>query len=311
MRRNTASSSIALIAAALALAASAMTHAASASKAHDPYAMAKQTIELPNGITMAYAEYGATRGTPTILLHGYTNNSREWIPLLPHLDPRLRLILVDLRGHGASSKPECCYMRLDFAYDVMLLLDALHVQRANIVGQSLGSLVAQTFAEFWPERVDRVILMSSTGGPAPPQELNAKPPGPMLGHYDILVHQLTDPIDPDSAFMRDWYAAPAMNEEFLRLIRRDSAAIPANIWKAILDQGALSLNLQATLPRLKAQTLLIWGENDSLMTPPSRQTLIDGLPQAKVVTLPGLGHTPFWENPKLVAVPINDFLTGP
>ncbi len=87
-----------------------------------------------------------------VLIHGYTDNARDWAPMLPYLSKQFRLILVDIRGHGQSSKPECCYTRLDFAYDIKLLLDALGVQKADIVGHSLGSIIAQTFAEYWPER---------------------------------------------------------------------------------------------------------------------------------------------------------------
>jgi len=71
--------------------------------------------------------------------------------------------IVDIRGHGRSSKPECCYGRLDFAYDIKLLLDALEVQQADLVGHSLGSIITQTFAEYWPERTRRVVLSGIRG----------------------------------------------------------------------------------------------------------------------------------------------------
>lgn len=61
--------------------------------------------------------------------------------MLPYLSKQFRLILVDIRGHGRSSKPECCYGRLDFAYDIKLLLDALEAQQADLVGHSLGSII--------------------------------------------------------------------------------------------------------------------------------------------------------------------------
>jgi pimeloyl-ACP methyl ester carboxylesterase len=78
------------------------------------------------------------------------------VPLVPHLSPHFHLILVDLRGHGGSAKPACCYTRFDFAYDLKLLLDVLAIPRADLVGHSLGSIFAQTFAELWPERTGRV-----------------------------------------------------------------------------------------------------------------------------------------------------------
>ena len=88
----------------------------------------KKTMALPDGETLAYIDMGNPAGPAVVLIHGYTDSARDWVPMLPYLSKRLRLILVDIRGHGQSSKPECCYTRLDFAYDIKLLLDALGVR---------------------------------------------------------------------------------------------------------------------------------------------------------------------------------------
>ena len=264
----------------------------------------KKTMALPNGVSLAYIELGNPAGRPVVLIHGYTDNARDWWPLLPYLDPSLRLILVDIRGHGASSKPECCYTRLDFAYDIKLLLDGLGVARADIVGHSLGSIIAQTFAEFWPERADRVVLISSTGG-APKDAPPAKP----SFDFRSAIEALKEPIDPNSPFMMAWWASPKpVDETFIRRQREDAAAIPLRVWLAVLDQGLVGDDLQASLPKLKAPTLLIWGSADPIMPPPVRETLRAALPGAKVKVFDGLGHNPFWEDPAGVAADINGFL---
>src|SRR5262249_5698786 len=149
---------------------------------------------------------------PVVLIHGYTDSARDWVPLVPYLSPERRLILVDIRGHGRSSKPECCYTRLDFAYDIKLLLDALAIPKAAIIGHSLGSIIAQTFAEFWPNRTDRVILISSTGGSKP----GARPHKPKFD-YAAQIRQLHEPIDPDSPFMIAWWSSPTpVDADFIR-----------------------------------------------------------------------------------------------
>ena len=267
----------------------------------------KKTIALPNSEVLAYIDTGNPAGPAVVLVHGYTDNARDWVPMLPYLSKRFRLILVDLRGHGKSSKPECCYTRVDFAYDIKLLLDALSIQKADIVGHSLGSIVAQSFAEFWPERTNRVVLIASTGG---------RPPGSTGSpQFDFAaeIRKLKDPIDPDSPFMVAWWDSPTpVDPEFIRRQRRDSAAIPLKVWLAVLDQGLSSgtayADLQSTLPRLKAPTLLIWGSKDPIMEEPVRKTLIDALPAARVKIFEGLGHNPFWEDPAGVAAAINSFL---
>jgi pimeloyl-ACP methyl ester carboxylesterase len=275
----------------------------------DEFERARQTVALPNGMTMAYIEAGNRGGPPVVLIHGFTDNARDWVPLIPELDRSFRLIVVDIRGHGKSSKPECCYGRVDFAYDIRLLLDALHVDRADLVGHSLGSIITQTFAEYWPERTRRVVLISSSGGPL----ASCAPPAgsPAVKRMDFRgeIQKLKEPIDPDSKFMVEWWSSPTpVDAEFLRRQRVDAAAIPLRVWLAVLDQGLAGPELQATLPRLQAPTLLIWGGKDPIFGAPDRCSLQLALPNARVELYPQLGHNPFWEDPERVAAAINAFL---
>ena len=271
----------------------------------------KKTIALPDGESLAYIDMGEHAGPAVVLIHGYTDNARDWVPMLPYVSKRYRLILVDIRGHGQSGKPECCYTRLDFAYDIKLLLDALGVRKADIVGHSLGSIIAQTFAEYWPERTAHVVLISSTGG-SPPGTAKKAP------QFDFAaeIRKLKEPIDADSPFMIAWWDSPTpVDPDFIRRQRKDAAGIPLRVWLAVLDQGLPANNmygdLQSTLPRLQAPTLLIWGSKDPIMEEDVRQSLRDALPKAKVKIFEGLGHNPFWEDPRAVADAINAFLKMP
>ncbi len=275
----------------------------------DAFDASKQSLELPDGETLAYIERGDPSGPAVVLIHGFTDSARDWVPLLPYLSTHYRLILVDLRGHGASAKPECCYGRLDFAYDIKLLLDALHVRKVGVVGHSLGSIVAQTFAEYWPERTADVVLISSTGGLPPGRPRRA----PQFD-FAAAIRQLKEPIDPDSPFMIAWWASPTpVDPDFIRRQRKDAAGIPLRVWLAVLDQALPAdqyADLQRTLPRLKAPTLLIWGSKDPIMEEPARRSLRRALPHARVRIFDGLGHNPFWENPPAVATAVNQFLEG-
>ena len=237
----------------------------------DVFDAMKKSVALPDAERLAYVDMGRPDGTPVVLIHGYTDNARDWVPLIPYLSKSLRLIVVDIRGHGRSGKPECCYTRVDFAYDLKLLLDALHIERADIVGHSLGSIIAQTFAEVWPERTRQVVLISSSGG-----HKAGSPPPPPKFDYAAAIRTLKEPIDPESPFMIEWWASPTpVDADFLRRQRRDAAAIPLGVWLAVLDQALIDTDLQRTLPRLEAPTLLIWGEKDPLMEEEVRQTLAD------------------------------------
>lgn len=277
----------------------------------DAFDASKKLIALPNGQSLAYIDRGERSGPPVVLIHGYTDNARDWVPMLPYLSKRDRLILVDIRGHGRSSKPECCYTRIDFAYDIKLLLDALGVQKADIVGHSLGSIIAQTFAEYWPERTAHVVLISSTGG-SPPD----RPKKPPQFDFAAEIRKLKEPIEADSPFMIAWWDSPTpVDPDFIRRQRKDAAGIPLRVWLAVLDQALPANNvygdLQSTLPRLKAPTLLIWGSKDPIMEEDMRQSLRNALPAAQVKIFDGLGHNPFWEDPRGVAEAVNAFLNTP
>jgi pimeloyl-ACP methyl ester carboxylesterase len=260
----------------------------------------KTSAVLSNGQTIAYIDSGPKEAPAIVLIHGYTDSARDWLPVEPLLQKRFRLIIVDLRGHGASGRPECCYTRFDFAYDIELLLRSLQIRTADVVGHSLGSIVAQTLAELWPGRTRRLILISSTGT--------------SFGTQGWLtdLQRLEDPIDPDSRFMRDWWnQSMAINPEaFSSRQRRDAAAIPARLWRAIADQTLVGMDLEPMLPRVRAPTLLIWGARDTLVTEEGREVLRRGIAGSRVRIFDSLGHDLFWEDPSAVASAMTDFLAA-
>jgi pimeloyl-ACP methyl ester carboxylesterase len=275
----------------------------------DAFDASRKQVALPDGISLTYVDVGPRDAAVVLLIHGYTSNARGWVPLLPHLDPTRRYLIPDLRGHGQSSKPDCCYDRTTFAYDLRLLLDALRVERADVVGTSLGSLIAQAFAENWPERTRRLVLQSSSGGPLAACE--SEPAGEAAFDFRSAILALQDPIDPESQFMIAWYTSTApVDAEFLRRQRRDAAAIPVRVWLAILDQGLNLGGLQADLQRIRAPTLLIWGAKDNLFGARDRCSLRAALPQAEVRIFADLGHNAYWEDPQAVASVINPFLAA-
>ena len=264
------------------------------------------------GHALAYLDTGKRDATPLVLIHGYTDSARDWVPIAPQLAPKFRLIIVDLRGHGASAKPECCYTRFDFAYDVKLLLAKLRIDVADITGHSLGSIVAQTFAELWPEATRKLILISSTGLSfgATGEPCAFTTSDPSRSDWMAGLAELKDPIDPDSEFMHDWWhISISVNPEFFsRRQRHDAAAIPARAWRAIADQSLVGVDLRSMLPRIQAPTLLIWDAKDTVFVEAGKNALISGIAGAEVRTFNALGHDPFWEDPRAIADAMIGFL---
>jgi pimeloyl-ACP methyl ester carboxylesterase len=162
----------------------------------------RKTVMLANGMQMGYVELGDPGKPPLVFLHGFTNSSLGYLPLGRLLAQHHRVFLVDQRGHGESSKPPCCYTRLDLAHDAKLFMDHFGLQRAHIAGHSLGGMVAQTLAAFWPERVDRLMVIGSTiGRRSLPSRDSPRPPPtfdrPRLGvHEDLVGSAGTRSADP-------------------------------------------------------------------------------------------------------------------
>jgi len=99
-------------------------------------------IRLPGRLRVEFAEQGERGGMPVIALHGVTDSWRSFEPVLPHLPPDLHVLALTQRGHGGSDKPAAGYLPADFAADVVAFMDATAIERAVLVGHSVGSIHA-------------------------------------------------------------------------------------------------------------------------------------------------------------------------
>ena len=106
-----------------------------------PYAA--QAVRLPGRLTMQYVEQGRGDAVPVVALHGVTDSWRSFEPILPHLPATLHFFALTQRGHGDSEAPASGYALVDFADDVVAFLDAQRLERAVIVGHSMGSANAR------------------------------------------------------------------------------------------------------------------------------------------------------------------------
>lgn len=259
----------------------------------------KQTQTLPNGITLAYVEMGDPEGSPVILLHGWTDTSRSFSLIAPHL-AKNRLIILDQRGHGASSKPECCYSLANFAYDVTLFMDAKGIDRAAIVGHSLGSMVAQLLAADYPDRVTRLGLVGSTAL-APIQR------GDWLW---TNVSALAQPIDANSDFIRAFGPAgnpTPVDPAFAAQVTAELVAVPLHVWRGVLRE-LTDVPVGRVAADIKAPALIIAGGKDELFGAAHQDALRKALPHAEYRVFAELGHNPIWEWHEAVGKTLAEFL---
>lgn len=259
---------------------------------------ARQTVDIGGGLVAGYVELGAdpadATGTPVVLLHGYTDNSRSWSLMAPALAqalPGRRIVALDLRGHGVSSAPDCCYGPDSLARDVGAALDGLGIDRPDLVGHSLGSITAGFLAATQPDRVNRLVLISTT---------MRMPAEPTTWLWDN-VPGLPATIDPQSQFMLDWFSNPnPVPAEFLDVERAEGATVPKQVWMGVL-QGLTATDWTQLAPRITAPVTVMWGDQDALFGPESQDQVKAALPKAQHRTYAGAGHNFFWEQPQQVA----------
>jgi pimeloyl-ACP methyl ester carboxylesterase len=256
-------------------------------------------VTLSNGLRLAYVETGNPAGEPLLLLHGYTDTSRSWSLVAPHL-ANYRLLIPDQRGHGASEAPECCYGTTQFAYEARLVLDALAIRRAAVAGHSLGSMVAITMAAEYPDRVSSMVLIGSTA-------IVPVRRGDWL--FDNS-HALTTPLDPDSPFLRDWHPSnqpTPVDGDFAAAVMDELLAIPLHVWRGVLRELA-SLPVARHAADVKAKVLILSGGKDPLFPAEHHAALVKAFPGAEARIFPDLGHNPLRERPEQIGEAISRFL---
>ena len=257
---------------------------------------AKKYIQVNDAVKIAYVEWGDPDGEPVILIHGYSDTSRAYSTIAPYLTSK-RYLAVDLRGHGDSSEPECCYYISDFAEDISDFIVAMGYEKAIVVGHSLGSMTAGVLASMHPNQVSKLVLISS-----------ALKPGPGTYFLYDMLHAQEFPLDVNGEFMQMWAPdSSANNPEMMALLRKEEAAMPERAWLGII-KGLEILDWTTAASRITAPTLIMWGDQDEMMIESDQDALRKALPDAQFIRYDGLGHSMYWEDPERSAEDLIEFL---
>lgn len=261
-----------------------------------------KAVTLPTGVTLEYAEQGNRDGVPVILLHGYTDSRLSWNLVLPRLPPRYRVFAISQRGHGTSSVPLEGYRVADFSADVTAFLDAKGIDRAIIVGHSMGSMVAQQFTIDNPTRVRALVL---TGA------FFVRPGHPVLvDFWNQAVSTLPDEVPAEFVvdFQRSTVTKP-LADGFFDVVVGESSRLPGRVWRDAFREF-LRTDLTASVGTINAPTLLIWGDQDAFSVRQDQDSLVARIRGAKLVTYEGIGHAANWEVPERFAADLVAFLDG-
>lgn len=251
-------------------------------------------------IALAWEETGS--GSPVLLIHGLGYARWGWEPLLPLLAERHRVASFDNRGIGESSVPPGPYTAETMAGDAVAVLDAAGMERAHVVGTSLGGMIAQELALVHPERVDRLVLLSTTPG---------APNGHPMPDVTVRLFAEASQLDPRIALRR--FVENALGREpdpeVVETIMAHRLAQPQDPagWAAQAAAGTGYAGGDRAR-HIAAPTLVVTGTADRVVDPANTDLLGGMIPDARVEKVADAGHLVFWEHPALVAELINDFL---
>ena len=265
-----------------------------------------RSVELDAGDCKLRATIGGHRHGPALLfVHGFTGSKEIWnrcaTPLLRHY----RLIMIDLPGHGdSSSTQDLDYSVAAHSRRLRAILDFLDIDRAHVVGNSMGGCVAAHFAATHPQRVRHLILISPGGLRG--NQLSALDLSIESGRNPFAVSNRTD-LDEllDLTMYRPPYIPGIVREHFAQEYANRRERI-----ELMYEQYVGSNQITHLLPALRAPTLILWGAQDRVIDPSTLARWSHTLPTAQTQLWPQVGHLPMLEVPRRCAHAIGEFLAA-
>jgi pimeloyl-ACP methyl ester carboxylesterase len=269
------------------------------------------------GHRLAYQEAGPADGPVVVLIHGLASDSDTWDrAIVPMAERGLRVIALDLLGHGRSDRPAGSYRLDDFAASLDAFFVAVGVERATVGGHSLGGAIAVHFGYHYPERVERLVLVSAggLGREVHPVLRAAALPGAPL----VL-----------GAAMRPWlvrlYGRPGLHRALrltpenvanLRRTRRaldradGRAAFFAALRGVIAPSGQRGSFIEMQYLAEHVPTLLVWSEGDGVIPVAHAHAARAHLPGSRLEVFAGRGHEPHRRNAERFAVAVAEFVAN-
>ncbi|MEV5899904.1 alpha/beta hydrolase [Streptomyces sp. NBC_00015] len=257
----------------------------------------------------------AGEGPALVLIHGIGDSSQTWAELIPDLARTHTVIAPDLLGHGASDKPRADYSVAAYANGLRDLLSTLGIESATLVGHSLGGGVAMQFAYQFPERTERLILVSAGGVgrevnpalrlvslPGAHLALSAlRLPGARfqvglaVGLMKLLDTDLGQDA-PDLLHLVDALPDETARNAFIRTLR------------AVVDwRGQVVTMLDRCYLTAGMPTMLLWGDRDSVVPVRHAYGAHEAMPGSRLEIFEGAGHFPFHSDPARFRALVEEF----
>ena len=261
----------------------------------------------------------AGEGPAIALIHGVTSHSGVWSEFVEDVvDAGYTVIAPDLFGHGASAKPKGDYSLGAFASGVRDLLGMLGFESATVVGHSLGGGIALQLAYQFPEYCERLALISSGG--------LGREVSPLLRAATLPGAELVMPL-----IIRDWavragssvaallgrfgvHLRPDLEEMgrgYASLVESDAQGAFLHTLRAVIDAGGQKVSAMDRLYLAERMpVLIIWGERDPIIPVEHGRAAHAAIPHSRLVEIPGAGHWPQLDQPRLVCNELTEFISS-
>lgn len=279
-----------------------------------------QFLKLPGGTVAHFRDYPPVNGDAAapvlVMLHGSNASLHTWEPWVQRLRPAMRVVTVDLPGHGLTGATvEGDYSPDGMAAFVETFTRTLGIEHPFVlIGSSMGGHVAWRYTITHPERVAKLVLLDASGVQLPGPE----PPVPLA--FRLARNPLTAPLvrrmaprrmfaaTVPKAFYNKSLATPEMVDRYWELNRRHGtpAATIARFALPRIDEAMV-----ARLGEIKAPTLVLWGREDELQPLGLADFYARAIPNARVIKYDNCGHLPMEEAPDRSAADVRAFVEGP
>lgn len=255
-----------------------------------------------SGPVMVRHRLDGPKDGPVVVLSGSLGTALGmWDRQIPALSERLRVLRYDQRGHGRSPVPFGPYSITDLGRDLLALLDRLGLERVALCGLSLGGMTAMWVASHAPERVERLVLCSTSAHLAPREVWLKRAAAVRAGGTgavaEVVLERWFTP--------RFRHAHPQTVTQFAQMLRSTPSEGYAGCCEAIAD-----LDLRDRLGAIRAQTLLLAGADDPATPADHAQVIQEAIPGARLLVLPRAAHLANVEQPEAFNRAVFEHLTA-
>lgn len=274
-----------------------------------------QTVTL-HGQALSFVDSGT--GPVVLFVHGLLGSHRNWAHLIDRIDDSHRVIVPDLFGHGTSAKPMGDYSLGAHAATLRDLLDRLGVDKVTIVGHSLGGGISMEFCYLFPERVERLVLVS-TGGlgrEVNPVLRSATLPGAEWVLPVIASHWVRERGEFIGRMLHKvgWRPGADVTEAwrgFTSLSDAEGRRAFLATTRAVIDPGGQTVDAGEFLAEtIDIPTLVVWGGRDRMIPVEHAEQARAYIPDCRVEIFEKSGHFPHLDEPDRFAAVLRGFIAG-